>query len=191
MVEVAPKYEVSNLGHLRNRRTGRVLRPYYANGKYARVSLATLMDGERPVDIARQVLISFTPYVLRQHEIVGYKDGNPRNVNIENLYWTTYEAMRQRQWDTGAYKKRRTYHFNKEDLAKAVKLSRKARGLPVAALAALLFCLNGCVSLSYYQRMVREARESPIIMEVALPGTYLCHCGQRHRLPRVKDSRGG
>lgn len=126
MVLVAPKYEVSNFGRIRNVRTGYILKQGLANGKYPRVTIATV-NGEKPVLIARQVLLAFTQILPSPKHIVGYRDLNVLNTNIENLFWDRGSSVRQRMWDTGVFKKRQTYAFQDKDLRKAVIMRMKAK----------------------------------------------------------------
>jgi len=121
MVLIAPKYEISTLGRVRNKKTGHVLKVGYANGKYPRVTMQTV-DGEMPVLIARQVLIAFGgPLELGyMTNVVGYRDNDPNNVRLDNLYWRRHSDLRKHLWNVGVYTKRQTYTFTGEDLRKAV-----------------------------------------------------------------------
>lgn len=78
-----PKYEVSNTGLVRNKRTGKILRPWLVNG-YPTISL-----GKRDrVSIHRLVAVAFLPKP-EGRDFVNHKDSTRTNNNVENLEWCT------------------------------------------------------------------------------------------------------
>lgn len=111
-IPIAPKYEVSNLGRVRNKSTLHVLKQGLINNTYPRVNLCTVM-GEMPVLVARQVLIAFTPHLEDLTAFVGYRDDNPQNTNLKNLYWKSVSQTRKECWSRGIYTKQQTYVWRK------------------------------------------------------------------------------
>lgn len=79
-----PKYEVSNRGNVRNKKTGRILQPHLnrANG-YCRVNI-----GGKHRYIHRLVAETFYDGTGRKLD-VNHIDGNKENNNLSNLEWVT------------------------------------------------------------------------------------------------------
>lgn len=79
-----PNYEVSNLGHVRNKRTGKILKPQLnKEGGYQRVSI-----NSRHRYVHRLVADTFFD---GEHDKldVNHIDGNKRNNTLANLEWCT------------------------------------------------------------------------------------------------------
>src|SRR4029077_12105329 len=120
MVLIAPKYEVSNYGRIRNKKTGYLMKRHPASaGGYPRVSLFTVA-GEQPVGVARQVLLAFGPPIPKPSDVIGYWDRNINNCEIENLFWKSQFKLKQEVWATGAYKNIKPYVFTRKDILKAI-----------------------------------------------------------------------
>ena len=82
-------YEVSNLGEVRNKLTGRVLKPYDKEG-YKRVRL--VKDKKAfGTGIHRLVLMSFCPVDGMNKLEVDHIDGDKSNNTLSNLRWVTHE----------------------------------------------------------------------------------------------------
>ena len=87
-----PDYFVSNLGRVRNARTGRILKFRIAGGTtggaYFQVTLS--QDGKRKSFYAhRLVANAFIPKTNNTLE-VNHIDGNHFNNNVDNLEWVTH-----------------------------------------------------------------------------------------------------
>ena len=81
-----PRYEVCALGAVRNRRTGRVLKPWRAGAGYWYVGIG---DGFE-TGVHRLVALTFLgPAPTPQHE-VAHNDGNRDNNSAGNLRWATH-----------------------------------------------------------------------------------------------------
>ena len=92
------RYEVSNLGNVRNKKTGRVLRPRpnFKNG-YGRVNL-----GGKDHYVHRLVAGNFfDDDGGRERLDVNHKDGNPNNNAIWNLEYCTRRENIHHAIDTG------------------------------------------------------------------------------------------
>jgi hypothetical protein len=81
-----PNYEVSENGAVRNRKTGRLLKPWHAGAGYLYVAL-----GDRvKTGVHRLVALAFLgPPPSLKHE-VAHNDGNRRNNCATNLRWATH-----------------------------------------------------------------------------------------------------
>lgn len=80
-------YEVSSFGRVRNKQTGRYLKPYFSKG-YQRVRLC-LNKVVKSIGIHRLLMLAFYPIEDETME-VHHKDGNKSNNNISNLSWVTH-----------------------------------------------------------------------------------------------------
>ena len=82
-----PRYEVSDKGEVRNKKTGRILKQSYNRG-YA---ILQLTDGIQPKmkRVHRLVLEAFCPIENSENYEVNHKDCNTKNNNLNNLEWCT------------------------------------------------------------------------------------------------------
>lgn len=82
-------YEVSNLGRVKNIKTGRILKPHKHRGGYLLINLCK--SGTMRTDlIHRLVANSFLPNP-QNLPCVNHKDEDKTNNAISNLEWCTYE----------------------------------------------------------------------------------------------------
>lgn len=82
------KYEVSNKGQVRNKKTGRILKQAYQNSGYTIVALRR--DGKtKTYSIHRLVMETFEPRPDADHLDVNHKDWDKTNNNLDNLEWVT------------------------------------------------------------------------------------------------------
>ena len=92
------KYEVSNLGRIRNNQTGTILRLFENRKGYLQVHLSNGRNKNRVVRVHKAVAETFLPE-KREKDIVNHIDGNKQNNCVENLEWcslseNTLHAMR-------------------------------------------------------------------------------------------------
>ena len=79
-------YEVSNMGNVRNKTTGLILKHSLQNGYYC-IALST--DGKsKHFRVHRLIALHFIPNPHNKR-LVDHKDRNPLNNNINNLRWAT------------------------------------------------------------------------------------------------------
>ena len=76
-----PNYELNRLGQVRNRRTGKILKPFDDNRGYLRVT--------DPV----------------HKTIVNHKKGNKHDPRASQLEWVTQSENIKHAWDTGLIKR--------------------------------------------------------------------------------------
>lgn len=82
-------YEVSNLGRIRNKKTGRILKPLKNTNGYLRLDLCK--NGiRRAAKVHRLVAEAFIPNP-QNLPCVNHKDENKINNCLDNLEWCTYE----------------------------------------------------------------------------------------------------
>lgn len=82
-------YEVSNLGRVRNKKTGRILKPFKNTNGYFRLDLCK--NGiRRAAKVHRLVAEAFIPNP-QNLPCVNHKDENKINNCLDNLEWCTYE----------------------------------------------------------------------------------------------------
>lgn len=78
-----PNYAVSENGDVKNKKTGRILKPVLTKNGYLRVTL----DGKL-IRVHRIVALAFLGNENNYPQI-NHKDGNKQNNNVENLEWCT------------------------------------------------------------------------------------------------------
>ena len=96
------KYEVSDLGRVRNKNTGRFLTPRYKDGCYMyRMEKPSAHGRERKVNSA--AVLVWTAFVgeIPDQYWVQYKDGNRRNLALSNLYLKSNSEFRKEEYKEG------------------------------------------------------------------------------------------
>jgi hypothetical protein len=89
-VESSPNYKVSNLGSIKNTKTGKMLKVATNNSGYKLVCLST-ENKKQTGYIHRLVAEAFIDTNLdTRTSVVNHIDGNKSNNIIENLEWATY-----------------------------------------------------------------------------------------------------
>lgn len=84
-----PGYEVSNLGQVRNKITGKLLSLATKKGKYPYQRAHLCQDGKaRYLLVHRLVLEAFVGQCPEGHQCL-HLDNNPRNNRLDNLKWGT------------------------------------------------------------------------------------------------------
>ena len=97
-VSISDKYEVSDSGHIRNRKTQRVLKQFTGKDGYMR----TQFDGKTQT-VHRVVAIAFLP-ATPGLDFVNHKDGNKQNNAVENLEWCNRGENMRHAYRTGLKK---------------------------------------------------------------------------------------
>lgn len=102
-----PNYEVSNTGLVRNKRTGRVLKPLVLTKGYLGVRLYHEGNG-KTLKIHRLVALAFVKghFLFAQ---VNHLDGDKTNNNYENLEWCTNLENHEHKMVSGLNKCDRQY----------------------------------------------------------------------------------
>ncbi len=124
-------YEVSDLGRVRNMRTGRILKPDYPNG-YARVTFA--LEGR----IARFMVHHLVCYAFNGPppegtECVRHLDGKPRNIRWDNLAYGTRSDNERDKRRHGTYQEGEGNPFSRlkkhevEDIRRRHAINKAAR----------------------------------------------------------------
>lgn len=81
--DISDKYQASSDGHIRNKKTGRVLSEFIGKDGYLR----TQFDGKTRT-VHRVIATAFIP-VVDGKNFVNHKDGNKQNNAVKNLEWCT------------------------------------------------------------------------------------------------------
>jgi hypothetical protein len=99
MVDDFPKYDISNFGQVRNRDTGRLLKPYSDGHGYLRVSLRK--DNKTYYrKIHRLVCEAFIDNP-NNYKCVDHKDRCKTNNHVSNLRWASYSMNNKNRKSVG------------------------------------------------------------------------------------------
>lgn len=101
-VQNHPRYEVSNLGNVRNKNTGKLLHPYDDGNGYLRVKLDH--DNCR---LHILVAVAFIPNPDNK-PVVNHKKGKKHDCRASQLEWATISENTQHAWDHGLCKRKKT-----------------------------------------------------------------------------------
>lgn len=95
-------YEASTLGHIRNKKTGYILRPRVSEWGYEQIGLYE--NGKHSFRYVHKLIAeTFIPNPDNKPQ-VNHKDGNKTNNNVSNLEWVTYSENNKHAYDTGLKK---------------------------------------------------------------------------------------
>lgn len=89
------KYEVSDAGHIRNAKNGRVLKQFVGKDGYLRIQIA----GKTRL-VHRLVACAFVPADPKR-DFVNHKDGNKQNNAASNLEWCTRSENLKHAYSVG------------------------------------------------------------------------------------------
>nr|DAF07572.1 MAG TPA: HNH endonuclease [Caudoviricetes sp.] len=94
------KYEVSDLGRVRNKRTGRFLTPTLDKQTWCYRMYP--VGGKKQLKRSAGVLV-WTAFVgeIPPYHFVQYKDGNRRNLKVKNLYLKSNSEFRKEEYTEG------------------------------------------------------------------------------------------
>nr|DAN43446.1 MAG TPA: NUMOD4 motif protein [Caudoviricetes sp.] len=96
------KYEVSDLGRVRNKNSGRFLTPRYKDGCYMyRMEKPSAHGRERKVYSAAVLVWSLFVDKIPDGYWVQYRDGNRRNLSVDNLYLKSNSEFRKEEYKDG------------------------------------------------------------------------------------------
>lgn len=82
-VDISQKYEASDDGHIRSKKTKRILHEFVGKDGYLR----TQFDGKTRT-VHRVIAIAFIPGEVGK-DFVNHRDGNKQNNAVSNLEWCT------------------------------------------------------------------------------------------------------
>ena len=103
-IEEATNYEVSNLGRIRNTKTGQILNPGIAGNGYKQVSLRMKASNKfEKRYVHRLVAIYWIPNPEGKRE-VNHINLDRTNNNVENLEWITSSDNQRHKYENGDYK---------------------------------------------------------------------------------------
>ena len=92
---ISDKYEASRDGHIRNKKTKRILKEFVGKDGYLR----TQFDGKSRL-VHRVIASAFIPRDS-EREFINHIDGNKQNNNIRNLEWCTRSENQKHAYEHG------------------------------------------------------------------------------------------
>ncbi|RGM21679.1 hypothetical protein DXC23_00995 [Eubacterium sp. OM08-24] len=95
-----PNYEVNRMGQIRNKRTGKVLKPYDDGNGYLRVKI----DGK----CERVHILVATAFIPNPENkpVVNHKKGKKHDCRASQLEWVTQSENIKHAWDFGLFQSR-------------------------------------------------------------------------------------
>lgn len=123
IVEIAPMYEVSNRGVIRNRETGRIIKIQYSNS-YPRVGLNC--NGVWLQKAVHRIVASAFVPGEKPGLFVNHIDGNKINYLPDNLEWVTHQENMAHSVRTGLSKPKRKFTEEEWDAELARRASQQA-----------------------------------------------------------------
>lgn len=94
-------YEVSNTGKVRNKRSGKILKPFTNSNNHFMVGLS--INGNTKRFLVHRLIALVFLQNPKNLPIINHKDGNPSNNNVENLEWCTQKHNIHHSFKTGLY----------------------------------------------------------------------------------------
>ena len=119
-ISESPGYEVSDMGDVRNSRTGRVLKPVRTNG-YSQVVLCDT-NGQYRRSVHRLVATAFIGNP-NDYPVINHLDGNRTNNRVDNFEWCTQSENMKHAYRTGLQKPIRSQI--ERSLSKAMEAHRR------------------------------------------------------------------
>ena len=112
--DIKPLYEINAYGSVRNKITGKILKPNFNKG-YHRYSLRQKNGGTKHIFAHRMVAMSFIADKSKSNLQVNHIDGNKLNNNVSNLEWVTVSENSKHAYRLGLRKSRKgtSSNFNK------------------------------------------------------------------------------
>lgn len=93
--DISVNYEASSDGHIRNKKTGKILAEFVGKDGYLR----TQFDGKTRT-VHRVIATAFIPADVGK-DFVNHKDGNKQNNSVKNLEWCTREENMKHAYSHG------------------------------------------------------------------------------------------
>ena len=93
---IVENYEISNLGRIRNTKTGNIIKPDKEEKGYCRLSIK-VNGRKKHYPVHRLVAIAFIPNLLNKTQ-VDHIDNNKSNNRVDNLQWVTNKENCQLRW---------------------------------------------------------------------------------------------
>lgn len=105
-IDSHPNYEINRMGEVRNKRTGRMVKPYDDGSGYLRVKL----DGKN-CRLHILVALAHVPNPETKN-VVNHKKGKKHDCRASQLEWVTQAENVQHAWNTGLCKRKKKVKKN-------------------------------------------------------------------------------
>jgi hypothetical protein len=145
-IQSAPKYEVSDKGEIRNKRTKQLKSINFPSKVYAYAVLYCDDNKPRNFRVHRLVAEAFIPNP-ENYPIINHKNLNKKDNRVENLEWCTHSYNTQHAYENGAMPYR---HSFSEEEKMAIRILLKNKSCSGRNLAKAL-----CTSYETINKLVR------------------------------------
>lgn len=110
-IESHPNYEINRMGEVRNKNTGKMVKPYDDGSGYLRVKL----DGCN-CRLHILVAITFVPNPDPVNKtVVNHKKGKKHDCRASQLEWVTQKENIQHAWNTGLCKRKKVKNGSRKE----------------------------------------------------------------------------
>jgi len=133
-------YQVSNIGNIRNKKSGRILRPFINIHGYVRIPLSK--DKKRKNYSVHQLVAKTFISNPNNYDIVNHINGNKTDNRVENLEWCTIEENNNKAFENELRNTKKKeilqYNTNKELIKKwnAINIASKTLNIPARSISA-------------------------------------------------------
>lgn len=103
-IDIATNYEVSNMGNVRNTKTGQILNPGISGNGYKQVSLKMIDTGKFRKQYVHRLVAQYWLDNPENKREVNHKNLDRTDNRVENLEWLTSSENQKHKFENSDYK---------------------------------------------------------------------------------------